>query len=45
MDGCAPQSAWGWLALRDGTQDICEELGFAQTGWSPVELRSEPWKW
>ena len=21
---------------------LCGELGYAQTGWSPVELRSEP---
>ena len=24
---------------------ICGELGYAQTGWSPVKLRSEPQKW
>jgi hypothetical protein len=26
------------------TVDVCGALGYTQTGWSPVQLRSEPWR-
>jgi hypothetical protein len=46
LAGC-PQSTSEGLAgyLQSTSEGLCGALSYAYTSWSPVELRSEPWKW